>query len=314
MANNMSQKGRILLTNKYSDDMHEYIKKILPSGFNFTMLDALTKDDILKKCKDVEYLLVSGRLVVDKEVIDECKNLKMVYRIGSGVDNIDVEYLNKKGIDVLTSKGINSNSVAEYTILLILSSIRNLIDHHLSVRDGEWKKYDYVIYSNELRGKVVGIIGMGDIGKRVSRLLEPFGVKIIYYSINKLGKKLEKKLGLKYDTIENVIKSCDILTLHCSLNNGNKNMIGFDEISKMKKGSILINTSRGDVIDEDSLIYFIRNRHIKYVALDVYKNEPKINKDIISLGNVLTTPHVAGLTEESFKKSIRKFFRKIKNG
>jgi len=303
----------ILLTNKYSDKVLAVVRRELPIGFEFISLQSADKNDLIQKAAIADYFLVSGRVSIDKDVIESALKLKMIQRTGVGTDTIDIETLKNKGIPVYVNAGINSISVAEHTIMLILSVLRHLTAVNKSVKTGNWSKNDIGIECNSLHGKTVGIIGIGNIGKTIIKMLQPFGVTILYHDILKLTKQEEIELKIQYCDLPELYKKIDILSLHCPLTPQTNELIGAQEIASMKQGVIIINTARGKLIEETALYNALRSGYVKGAGLDVFSNEPLNNDNpLLNLDNVILTPHIGGLTLETFIKMMRDAFENIK--
>ncbi len=303
----------ILLTNKYNEKVLSVVRKELPEGFDFLSLQNASKEELVQKATVADYFLASGRVSIDKEVIESATNLKMIQRTGVGTDTIDLALLKEKGIPVYVNSGINSISVAEHTILLILSVLRCLNQVDVGVKAGKWGKNDVGIKCHSLNGKTVGIIGAGNIGKTVVKMLQAFGVAILYYDPYRLSEQVERELNVLYCDFHDLLKRIDILSLHCPLTSETKGLIGAAEFALMKQGSIVINTARGPLIDEVALVECLKSGHIKGAGLDVFSQEP-LNQDnpLLNFDNVILTPHVGGLTLETFSKMIRDAFENIK--
>lgn len=302
----------VLLTNKYSEEPLKVVKEEVPPGFVLASLDKLSKKDLIEKIKHADYLLVSGRLHIDREVINNGFKLKMIQRTGVGVDTIDIKTIKEKNIPLYINHGVNSESVAEHTLLLILSVLRKLPLIDTSVKNGHWLKNEHGIQINKLKDKVVGLIGLGNIGYEVAKKLQVFNVHTIYNKRTRLNYHEEKNLNIIYSPLHEMLKKVDILSLHCPLNSDTENLIGNKEISLMKPGSIIINTSRGRLINENALINNLKTGHIKGAGLDVFSEEPlPQNSPLLNLKNVVLTPHIGGLTLEIFREMIRKAFKNI---
>ncbi len=303
----------ILLTNKYSNRVLEEVRKIVPEGFNFDTLEKLTKKELIQKAAGSDYFLASGRLYIDKEVIESAPKLKMIQRTGVGTDTIDILCLKQKGIPVYVNPGINSSSVAEHAVLLMLALLRKLVMVDTSVKSGKWNKNDIGFECSSLNGKVIGLIGIGNIGKKVAQIVRSFGVTVLYYNPYKLSNKIENELNVQFCDFKKMISEVDILSLHCPLTPETKGIIGTDELKLMKKSAVLINTARGPLVDQDALIKALNQGMIKGAGLDVYKKEPpKSDSPLLKLDNVILTPHIAGLTMETFCKMITNAFENIK--
>lgn len=292
----------ILLTNHYNEGPLAIAKGAVPEGFGLIYLNKPCKEELIKKAKEADYFLVSGRLSIDREVLDAAPGLKMIQRTGVGVDMLDMKALKEKNIPVYINMGINARSVAEHAVMLILTGLRRLTAVNAAVKKGVWLKQDTGVQSRELHGKTVGIIGMGNIGRTVVEMLRGFGVNIIYYDMYRQEEKREKELGITYMSMEEVFKKADIISLHCPLVPETKGIVNSNSIAKMKKGVILINTARGGLIDEPSLINALESGHVMAAGLDVFSKEPP-SKDngLFGFDNVTVTPHVGGLSYEAFK-------------
>jgi phosphoglycerate dehydrogenase-like enzyme len=308
----MITKPIILLTNRYSENVLKVVRNELPAGLGFIALDNASKEELVKKAKLADYFLASGRVEIDKEVIEAAPKLKMIQRTGVGTDTLDLKTLSERKIPVYVNSGINSISVAEHTILLIFSVLRNIVTVDSRLKTGIWQKNDIGIECYSLQNKVVGLIGVGNIGKAVVKMLQPFGVTILYYDPFRLRLDEEQALNIQYCDLADLLKKSDILSLHCPLSTDTRGIIGKKEISMMKAGSFIINTARGPLVDEEALIIALQSGHIKGAGLDVFSEEP-INKNnpLLGLNNVVLTPHVGGLTLETFSKMMRDAFENI---
>lgn len=302
----------ILLTNYYSETTLQVIKEMLPLGFELLSLDKPGKEDILKKAPYADYFLVGGRTLIDREILNASPKLRMIQRSGVGLDSLDLKALQERAIPIYVNVGVNSRSVAEHTILLILSVLRNLPKVHSSVKSGEWKKHEFGLQNNDLFGKTVGLIGMGAIGTIVAEMLRPFGVKILYTKPVKFANEEETRLQVQYCDFQQLIKSSDIISLHCPYSPETHCLIGAKEIQSMKSGAIIINTGRGRLIDQAALAGALKTGHIKGAGLDVFEQEPiPANNSLFDLDNMVLTPHLSGITTETFRRMIRSAFENI---
>src|SRR5690554_6141230 len=186
----------ILLTNFYSSDLLSIIKQAAPDGFNVISLDEPTQENVIDKIPDADYLLVGGRIKIDNKVINAATKLKMIQRTGVGLDSIDFDAVNIKNIPVYVNPGVNARSVAEHSVMLMLSVLRNITKVNSIIKSGIWKKHELGIQNNELFGKTVGLIGLGNIGVHVAKMLQPFGVKVIYNKRARLNEEIERDLNI----------------------------------------------------------------------------------------------------------------------
>ena len=302
---------KILLTNHYEGKPAEIIKSSVPDGFELEMLESVSQQELEGKVKEADYLLVSGRLKINRTVLENATNIKMIQRTGVGLDSIDLEYIRNHDIPFYVNRGVNAQSVAEHTILLMLASLRNLVEINENTKRGIWKKQAQGVCTHELCGKTVGLIGMGAIGRKVAGMLKAFGAKVLYNDVSKMKQEDENALGIKFSTREEIIEKSDIISLHCPLTDDTRHMINDRAVNKMKNGVILINTARGGLIDEAALINGIKNGKIAGAGIDVYEKEPVDNSEVLNLQNVITTPHIGGVTYDSFYQMMYQAMRNI---
>ncbi len=303
----------ILPTNYYSEKPLSIIKKLLPEGFNLIPLKNPSKQDIISKVYKADYLLAGGRIKIDNEIIEAAVKLKMIQRTGAGLDSIDLKLLGEKNIPVYVNPGVNSRSVAEHTLMLILAVLRRITLSDSILKSGTWLKHEFGIECNDLNNKTVGLIGLGHIGSNVASMLQGFGTKVIYYKRSKLTAREEREKNVSYRSFIELLKESDIISLHCPLNSETENLINRQEISLMKAGSILINTARGRLVNEHALVNGLKNGHLKGAGLDVFAKEPISEKNqLLSLKNIIISPHVAGLTFETFSNMMAEALENIR--
>lgn len=300
---------KILLTNKYTLKPLEILTEIISPGFELIMLENITETELKDKVKDADYILASGRLKINKEVLDNAPNVKMIQRTGVGLDSLDLEVIKQRNIDVYVNRGINAISVAEHTIMLMLACLRRLLPINQNLQNGVWKKQVQGITTRELNRLTVGIIGMGQIGRRVAEILKVFGVEILYYSRRRICE--ESELNISYCDKNEIFRKSDIITLHCPDNKETHNMICKETLSMMKKSSIIINTARGGLMNEEDLLWALKNDEIAGVGIDVFEKEPTDNIELIKNDKVIATPHIGGVTYDSFYKMMKDAIRNI---
>lgn len=303
----------ILLTNHYSETPRSIVEKELPPGFTLLTLDKADKKELVAKAGQADYFLASGRVPIDKEVVAAASRLKMVQRTGVGTDTIDLKALDKQGIPAYVNYGVNAHSVAEHALLLILAVLRRLPQVDASVKRGEWRKQELGIGSQELHEKTVGLIGLGNIGKKVAGMLRAFGAKVLYFDLFKLSNTEETSLQVNYRPLPDLFKEADIISLHCALNEHTLGMIGDKEIAAMKPGAILVNTSRGPLVEEQALVKALQSGHLKGAGLDAFATEPPTkDSPLLTLSNVILTPHIGGVTFESFRRMMSEAMQNIR--
>ena len=217
---------KILHTYRYTGRPWDILKSVVPEGYTIKTLDEPTQEQLIKEAADADYLLVSGRLKINKEVLDCAKNLKMIQRTGVGIEMLDKEAIKAKDIPVYVNAGVNARSVAEHTLALILSCLKRVPAIDKQVRAGIWKKQETGTSCHELYGKTVALVGMGAIGRQVATYLHCFGAKIVYTDLYRMSEEQENTLGATYLTsFEELLPMADILSFHCPLTDDNKEML-----------------------------------------------------------------------------------------
>ena len=266
-------------------------------GFRVEVGEGVIKDEILKDT----WALLPGRAKVPDEVLEKAPHLKLVCKQGVGVERIDVEACTKRGICVANTPNSNFISVAEHTILLMLAAAKWL--YPLS-RDLRWTKCSEQNYfATELMGKTLSVIGLGRIGMRVAELGHAFGMNVVAYVRNPKGRQIPEYISLA-ETMDEAIEKADVLSLHVAGTEENCNLIGKRELELMKKSSILINTTRGFVVDEEALYEALKSRQIAGAGLDVFADESMDpSNPLLELDNLVATPHTAANTKESRRRA-----------
>lgn len=303
---------KILLTNKYDGLPLEIIRGQIPLGFDLCFLKEQTKTALLIEVIDADYILAGGRLKISKEVLDKARKLKMIQRSGVGLDALDLDAIKERNIPLYVNQGINAESVAEHALLLMLACLRKLPTINQNTKNGIWKKQEQGVQTYELRGKTVGIIGMGNIAMTLVGLLKSFHVQILYNNLTQLQSEFEAENNMRFVSIDELLGNSDIVTIHCALTPETTNLINSDSIQQMKDGAILINTARGEVVDPYSLADALQVGKLSYAALDVHTEEPlTADYPLKAIDNIILTPHIAGITADSFKTMMHDAFRNI---
>ncbi len=276
------------------EDIEKSAKMIMP--------DLTIRSDTEFEKDDSEILVATTFTKVDKKLVDKLKNLRFVQIASTGYDNVDLEYLKEKGIMLSNIPVANKESVAEHVISMALSFLKDQKFLDQEIRSGRWP---LLTRSFDLMGKTFGIVGMGAIGKRLAERLIPFGVGIVYYDEKRLTEDEEERFGCTYLPFDDLLSSSDIISVHVPLTEKTRKMFNSDAFSRMKEGSIFINTSRGEVVDESALIKAIKDRGIK-AGIDVFEREPPDpDSEIFKLDNTIFSPHIAGVTMESQNRFLK---------
>lgn len=251
------------------------------------------KKDLIDYIKDADAIIV-GLEPIDKEVLEQCQNLKIVSKYGVGLNNIDLEACKKRDITIGWTGGVNKLSVAEMTLGYMLMLCRNLFITSNELKNGIWNKSG----GFQLSEKRIGIIGVGYIGKELIRLLKPFNCEILVNDIIN-QEQYYKENNLQEVSKEEIFKTCDIVTIHTPFDSTTDNLINKKVFETMKNGSFIINSARGGIINEDDLKYALLNNLIAGAAVDAYVEEPPSDKELLSLPNLICTPHIGGNSREA---------------
>ncbi|WP_323588681.1 phosphoglycerate dehydrogenase [Aliarcobacter butzleri] len=251
------------------------------------------KKDLIDYIKDADAIIV-GLEPIDKEVLEQCQNLKIVSKYGVGLNNINLEACKKRDITIGWTGGVNKLSVAEMTLGYMLMLCRNLFITSNELKNGIWNKSG----GFQLSEKRIGIIGVGYIGKELIRLLKPFNCEILVNDIIN-QEQYYKENNLKEVSKEEIFKTCDIVTIHTPFDSTTDNLIDKKVFETMKNGSFIINSARGGIINEDDLKYALLNNLIAGAAVDAYVEEPPSDKELLSLPNLICTPHIGGNSREA---------------
>ncbi|KRL93363.1 2-hydroxyacid dehydrogenase family protein [Levilactobacillus hammesii] len=266
----------------------------------YTGSGLITKEELVKRIVGKDYLITPLSTQVDKDVIDADPNLKIIANYGAGFNNIDAAYARQKGIPVTNTPEVSTVSTAEVTTGLMITLAHRMVEGDKLMRTKGFDGWSPLFFlGHELSGKTLGIVGMGQIGQAVAKRMKAFDMNIIYSQRTRLAPEVEAKFGAKFVSLEELIKTSDVLSLHCPLNDQTHHMIGAPEFKQMKSSAYLINAARGPVIDEAALLEALKAGELAGAALDVYEAEPNVDDGFKALDNVILTPHVGNATVEA---------------
>ncbi len=302
---------KIVFIPKQPDAILDIAKLLTPPGFELVVVDQDTPA-FYDAVKDAEYVMGLGR-PIGGEFFRSAPKLKLVQLLSAGYDRVDIESARKAKVAVANNGGANAIAVSEHAIMLMLAVLKRLVVFHNDVVSGKWRVGNHVdsrVF--ELHGKTLGIVGLGNIGKKVARLAHAFDMNIQYYDIARLTEDQEDALGVRFVLFTELLRTSDIVTLHVPLDDSTRNLIGTRELAMMKKSAILVNTCRGPVVDETALHKALTEGQILAAGLDVLVEEPaKPNHPLYALKNVTLTPHSAGPTWENWTARFRNGFDNI---
>lgn len=306
---------KILANDGISNDAK---KQLEDNGFT-VITEKVNQEDLINKINEENYegILVRSATKVRKDIIDACPNIKFVGRGGVGVDNIDVEYAKEKGVFVFNTPASSSQSVAELVVGNMFATSRFIGNSSRNIENGDFNKLKKEYGSGvELRGKTLGIIGFGRIGQTLASYAIGMGMRVLAVDVDERietiylklpwttsdDQNVENQVAIKIKTTTNIdelLTKCDYVSLHIPKQSNGESVIGKRELELMKDNAIIINTSRGGVINEDDLIWALDNGKIAGSALDVYENEPNPKKELLSHPKILCTPHIGAATNEA---------------
>lgn len=253
----------------------------------------LTEDELIPLLKDCDGYLAGLDYITDK-VLKECKNLKVISRYGVGYDRVDLTAAKENGVVVTNTPGVNAVAVAELAFGLALSVARKISYLDKKTREGEWVRST----GFELGGKIMGIMGLGAIGKNVARYAQGFGMKVMAYDPY-INETYAKENNIQVASFDEIVENADVISLHLPLTPETNHIINKDVMVRMKNTAILINTSRGGIIDEDAAYELLKNGEIGGLGLDAFEMEPPTNSPLFELNNVVVTPHTGAHTKEA---------------
>jgi len=280
------------------DEVAPVLNKILQeNGLKITYEPAITSDQIKEKISQYNIVIVRGRTKLTKELIEKADNCKIIARVGVGLDNIDEDAAKAKNIRVINAVEAAMTAVAELVLGLMFALARQIPRGDSGIRNGEWLKKE--LKGTELKGKYLGLIGCGNIGKRLGRLARGLNMNIIGYDVIPIDQEFTKDVGLMKTDLDTLLQSSDYVSIHVPLLDSTYHMIDAKKLSLMKKTAKIINTSRGGVIDEEALYEALKNGNLGGAALDVFENEPATNTKLATLDNVILTPHIGAQTKEA---------------
>ena len=280
------------------DQVNPILNKILDeNGLKITYEPEITPEQIKEKIKDFNIVIVRSRTKLTKDLIDQASNCKIIARVGVGLDNIDQEAAKAKNIRVINAVEGAMNAVAEQVLGLMLSMARQIPRADREIRNGNWLKKE--LMGSELRGKYLGIVGLGNIGKRLGRLAKGLNMNIIGFDVIPIDEEFSKEVGLMKTDLDTLLQSSDFVSLHVPLLDSTYHMINAEKISTMKDTAKIINTSRGGVVDEEALYDALKNGKLGGAALDVFEKEPATDSKLTTLPNIILTPHIGAQTKEA---------------
>jgi len=290
----MSVNQSVLICDQVNPTLSEILEK---NGLQVTYEPEITPEQIAEKIGNFDVVVVRSRTKITSELIQKADKCKIIARVGVGLDNIDQDAAKEKNIRVINAVEGAMNAVAELVIGLMLSLARDISRADREVRNGNWIKKE--LMGSELRGKYLGIVGLGNIGKRLARIAKSFNMNIIGFDVMPIDEEFSKEVGLMKADLNTLLASSDYVSLHVPLLDSTKHMINSEKITTMKNTARIINTSRGGVIDEEALYDALKGGNLGGAALDVFEVEPATSNKLTTLPNFISTPHMGAQTKEA---------------
>jgi phosphoglycerate dehydrogenase-like enzyme len=300
-----------------TEEVIELARRELPEGFRLTAIEKQTPAaEKLALYGRADFLMLFSADPTPEEFAALIK-VKLIQLLSAGYNKFDIVSANRMRIPVANNHG-NSIAVAESTILLMLALLKKLPVHHQTTRGGQWLEHRLMPQLGELAGRTVGLIGMGHVGREVAFRVRSFEASVIYSDVRRLREEEERALGLRYVSLDELLATADIVSIHAALTPQTRRLIGVREFDLMKKTTFLVNTSRGEILDQNELYKRLLAQKIGGAALDVFDPEPPAPNDpLLLLDNVILTPHMAGATLDTWARRLRisyKNFQRIVNG
>ena len=280
------------------DQVNTILKEILEkNGLKVTYEPEITPEQIAEKIGTFEVVVVRSRTKMTRELVEKADKCQIIARVGVGLDNIDQEAAKEKNIKVINAVEGAITAVAELVIGLMLSMAREIPRADREIRNGNWIKKE--LMGTELKGKYLGIVGLGNIGKRLGRLARALNMNIIGYDVTPIDDEFSKEVGLMKADLDTLLSSADYVSFHVPLLDSTRHMINAEKLKMMKNTARIINTSRGGVIDEGALYNSLKDGSLAGAALDVFEVEPATENNLITLPNFIATPHIGAQTKEA---------------
>jgi phosphoglycerate dehydrogenase-like enzyme len=300
----------IAFLDQYADTVTAQIQRHLPRDWTATT-SADTYGARLTAVRDAHAIL-TGWTPVDARLIANAKRVRIIHKLGAGVDKIDVDACRARGIAVARLAGANAVPVAEHIVLLILATMRRLPIFDRRTREGGWLKEQARGRNRQLCGKRVGLVGLGHVGRAVAQRLNGFDIELVYFDTVPAQAVVERRFGLTWLPIDELLTTSDVVSLQLPLTDSTRNLLDADELSRMKDGAVLVNCGRGGLVDETALAAELASGRLAGAGLDVFAIEPPTNSPLLQLDTTVVTPHMAGATVDNFSSVLDRALENIR--
>ena len=297
---------KVLLADLFPDALTDALRALVPPGCVVERVASPSAEDFATAAADADILVCAFRRI-DRAALEVAPKVRLVQQFGIGYDNLDVAAIAEAGVAAGYCPGFNSVSVAEHTVLLILAGLRRFVDGETATRQGRFPQMAFIQEHQgqvgELAGSTVGLVGLGSIGEAVAVRLAGFGPEVLYTARHRRDEATEARIGARYAPLDELLARSDIVSLHTPLNDETRHLIGAPELAAMKQGALLVNTSRGGLVDEAALRASIESGHLGGAALDVLADESA--NPFGDLPSVIVTPHLAGVSNRSLPRAVQ---------
>ena len=302
---------KIVIAGKYNEKALELFQTLCPAGYQCEIVGTPSEEKLMAVTRDAEFLFVRGKVPLSDRLLENAERLRLIQKWGTGFDQYDMAQISRYHIPFMNCAGVNAVQVSEMTIALILTLYRRILPVSQDMKHGIWSKERFLPECRTIHGKTVGIIGIGNIGRRVAKLVQAFGATVQYYDTFRLPVEEEQACHITYSDLTVLLKTSDIVTLHVPLLPSTENMINASALSAMKPSAVVINTARGEIVNEQDLYEALRNNEIAGAALDVLEDEEQqseANNPLFTLSNVVITPHMGASTDEVLQAMVERCF------
>jgi phosphoglycerate dehydrogenase-like enzyme len=294
--------SKILLIDTIPAPTLERLRPLFPGDSGFSAVSTYSDEDVARNGADAEILLVIHRKV-DDHLLSMTPHVRFVQRVGVGYDNLDLPALQARSIVAAYTPGANATAVAEHTILLMLALLRRFVTAESAVRRGGWPTAELLQAGlGDLSTATVGLVGLGNIGRSVAERLRPFGTRLLYTARHPVDSAVEQQLALRYLSLDDLLQSSTIVSLHAPLTPETQGMIGEAALARMRAGALLINTARGELVDEPALRRALESGKLAGAGLDVLRDERPGGNPFADLQQVIVTPHMAGMSRAALER------------
>ncbi len=296
----------------FLDVLHPTLARLVreeaPAGWEVTLVEEDSPEARVAATRNADFLFLIGAPAT-REVIEAAPRLRLVQKLGAGVDNIDLAACRSRGIPVARAAGSNAVPVAEHTLMLILACLRRLPLQDRATRQGIWRREQARSENRQITGKCLGIVGMGAIGRAVTKLLAGFRCEIIFHDPDPTAREVGKALGARHVELDDLFRQADIVSLHLPLLPETAGLVNRERIAMMKPGAILINCARGRIVDEDALHEALQSGHLGGAGIDTFAEEPVRESPLLHSDSTVVTPHIAAATVDNFLNIVRHGYR-----